>query len=119
MIFEQFKHSDKCRYCGSDITIVFFTTHKWSSCCCSNCLSPHVFIREPDNTAKLFNYSVLKKINDTTGYRFTYSINDEAVIVEHYVLDGNDQERSTVCIIDKYVKPDELIVRMEALKVFS
>jgi len=118
MFIEQFEYSEECRYCGNVITIVFFASYKWSSRSCSDCSSSHVFIREPDNTAKLFNYSVLKKINDTTGYRFTYSINDETVIVEHYVLDGDHKEQSTVCIIDKYVNPDELFARMEALKAF-
>lgn len=121
MISDIFAHTEKCRYCEGDTEVVFCHSERWGSSICDGCLTTYVFIRTPNNHAQLFNYSVFKKLDDKAGYRFTYTVSDDLVIVEYYVVSEPSglRDYTSICIIDKYISPDDLFDKMEGLKVFS
>lgn len=115
-----FIKTEECRYCKLDTEVVFYHADRWGSSVCNCCLTTHVFIRAPNNNAQLFNYSVLKELDDRTGYRFTYTVSDDLIIVEYYVVSEPSglRDYTSICILDSYVSPDELLNRIEGLKAF-
>lgn len=112
--------NERCKYCGENIEAIFYDLDKWGTGVCYDCLTSHVFIRGDDNQVRIFNYTVSKKIDDKSGYFFTYTINDESIVVENYVIgeSGLPEYKGLVYTLDKYVDPDELFSKIEKLKVF-